>query len=302
VSDLTVRSPKFHIDETVPFQWQPANPSFGLFGNTFTFLAIAFERYIVSATRQAEPHFTSAAVADEADLFVRQEAQHARAHRAHAKAMIAQYPGLEETYAAANVAYDELLEREDVEFHLAYVACLEATFTPLFKMVLDHRHRLFEGSDERVGTMLLWHFVEEIEHRSSALVIHHDVTPDRSYRFRKAPNVFDHVARIYKLILSGFEEHVPLKDRLISTKLVSPSGLYLSELRDRFRLGGAASAYGSMLRHVPGSDLRSMLWRETLAQMPRHDPAHEPLPLWAERWHSAYDTGADVTTYEGVAL
>ncbi len=51
-------SPKFRIDETVPFQWQPANPSFGLFGNTFTFLAIAFERYIVSATRQAVPRFT----------------------------------------------------------------------------------------------------------------------------------------------------------------------------------------------------------------------------------------------------
>ncbi len=297
-----VRSPKFHIDETVPFQWQPKNPSFGLFGNVFTFLAVAFERYIVSATRQAEPRFTDAGVAEEADLFIRQEAQHARAHRAHAKAMMSQYPGLEATYAAAHAAYDELLEQEDVQFHLAYVACLEATFTPLFKMVLDHRHRLFEGSDERVGTMFLWHFVEEIEHRSSALVIHHDVTPDRLYRVRKAPKVFDHVAQIYKLILSGFEEHVPPKDRLISTKLVSPSGLYLSELRDRFGNGGRVGGYRSMLSHVRGRDLGTMLWRETMAQMPRHDPAHEPLPLWAEHWHSAYDAGADVTTYEGVGL
>jgi hypothetical protein len=45
-----------------------------------------------------------------------------------------------------------------------------------------------------------------------------------------------------------------------------------------------------------------MLWRETMAQMPRHDPAHEPLPPWAKRWHAAYDAGADVTTYEGVGL
>ena len=232
-----VRSPRFRIDDTVPFQWQPANPGFGLFGNTFTFLAIAFERYIVSATRQAEVRFSDAAVADEASAFVRQEAQHARAHRAHAKAMISQYPGLEETYAAANSAYDELLEREDVEFHLAYIANLEATFTPLFKMVFDNRRLLFEGADERVGTLLLWHFAEEIEHRSSALLIHHHVTPDRWYRVRKAPKVFDHVARIYKLVLAGFEEHVPPGDRLISTKDVSPSGLYLSQLRDRFRAG-----------------------------------------------------------------
>jgi Predicted metal-dependent hydrolase len=205
--------------------------------------------------------------------------------------MMAQYPGLEETYAAANAAYDELLEREDVEFHLAYIACLEATFTPLFKMVLDHRRQLFEGSDERVGTMLLWHFVEEIEHRSSALVIHHDVTPDRWYRVRKGPKVFDHVARIYKLILSGFEEHVPLKDRPISTKLVSPSGLYLSELRDRFQPRRTGDEYGSLLSQVPGHDLRTMLWRETRGQMPRHNPANEPLPARVDCWHAAYNAG-----------
>ena len=153
--ELTVRNIRFPIDDTVAFQWQPANPGFGLFGNTFTFLAIAFERYIVSATREALPRFTDADMAEEADLFVRQEAQHARAHRAHAKAMIESYPGLQETYAAANAAYDGLLERENTEFHLAYIANLEATFTPLFKMVFDNRHELFEGSDERVGTMLL---------------------------------------------------------------------------------------------------------------------------------------------------
>ena len=43
-----------------------------------------------------------------------------------------------------------------------------------------------------------------------------------------------------------------------------------------------------------------MLWREAKGQMPRHDPAHEPLPAWAERWHEAFNSGADVTTYEGV--
>jgi predicted metal-dependent hydrolase len=103
-------------------------------------------------------------------------------------------------------------------------------------MVLDNRHELFTGSDERVGTMFLWHFVEEIEHRSSALLIHHSVNPDRWYRIRNAYKVFDHVADIYKLVLAGFEEHVPHEDRHISTKAVGPSGLYLSELHDRFSL------------------------------------------------------------------
>src|SRR5262245_61673704 len=210
MTSLTVRRPAFRIDASVPFQWQPANPSFGLFGNTFTFLVVAFEVYIVAAIRQAMPRITDPAVAEEAEAFLRQEAQHARAHRLHAQAMIAQYPGLEETFAATHAAYDELLAREDVEFHLAYIAALEATFTPLFKMVFENRRPLFEGGDERVGAMLIWHFVEEIEHRRSALLIHHHVTPDPWYRIRKARKVFDHVTHIYNLVLAGIEKHVPL--------------------------------------------------------------------------------------------
>ena len=94
---------------------------------------------------------------------------------------------------------------------------------------------------------------------------------------------------------------MPFEDRHISTKAVGPSGRYLSELRDRFSLGRPTTR-PSMLSHVPGSDLRNMLWRETMAQTPRHDPADEPLPTWVTGWHAAYDSGTDVTTYEGVRL
>jgi predicted metal-dependent hydrolase len=302
MTTLVIRRPPFAIDASVPFQWQPANPSFGLFGNTFTFLAIAFERYIVAATREAMPRLADPAVAEEADTFLRQEAQHARAHRLHANAMMAQYPGLEETFAATNAAYDQLLEREDLEFHLAYVANLEATFTPLFKMVFDNRRRLFEGGDERVGTLLLWHFVEEIEHRSSALLIHHHVTPDRWYRIRKARKVFEHVTGIYKLILAGFEQHVPIEDRQVPTSAVGPSGLWLGELSARLSIGRRRGDRHSMLSHVPGAHLRTMVWQLVKSQTPGHDPAREPLPTWVDEWHAAYDAGADVTTYEGARL
>ena len=157
--------------------------------NTFTFLAIAFERYIVAATREAMPR-----IADPAN------------------AMMSQYPGL----------------------HLASVANLEATFTPLFKMGFDNRRPLFEGGDERVGTLLLWHFVEEIEHRKSALLIHH------------------HVTGIYNLVLSGFEKHVPLKDRHVPASSVAPRGLWLEELSGRLPIGRRRGSRPSMLSHVPG--------------------------------------------------
>ncbi len=88
------------------------------------------------------------------------------------------------------------------------------------------------------------------------------------------------MAGIYKLVLAGFEEHVPLEDRHISTKVVGPGGLYLSELRDCFAFG-RRPRHSSMLSHVPGKDLRTMLWHETKAEL-RDDPEREPLPVWVD--------------------
>lgn len=299
MAGLQIRRPQFPIDDSVPFQWQPRNPAFGLFANAFTFVAIAFERYIVAATRQALQRIADPVVAAEADAFLRQEAQHATAHRVHARALIARHPGLAQTLAAAEEAYDALLAREPLEFHLAYVADLEATFTPLFKMVLDNRAALFAGGDERVGTLFLWHFVEEIEHRSSALIVHRQVTPDPWYRIRQAPRVFRHVTALYQGVLRGIEEHVPFAARGVSAWAVGSRDLWLGSLTARRPFLRRAGAPPSMLADVPGRDLRVMLRHLARSQTPRHDPAHEALPAWAEEWHRAFDRGADVTTYAG---
>ncbi len=65
-----------HSDESAPLQWPPANSGFGLFATTIAFLAVAFERFRVSATREGEPRSGAAAVAAGHDAFVRHEARH----------------------------------------------------------------------------------------------------------------------------------------------------------------------------------------------------------------------------------
>ncbi len=45
---------------------------------------------------------------------------------------------------------------------LAYVADTEATFTPSFKLMLDNEKTLFRPGDDRVASLFLWHFVEEV--------------------------------------------------------------------------------------------------------------------------------------------
>lgn len=172
MTNLVIRKIPWEFDESVPFLWQPENPNFSMFCNAFTFIAVPFEKYIIGALRTAQDRLDEdPRVAAEAEAFLRQEAQHASAHRKHMLALIAQYPGLEKCYDGAVNAFDDLIAEHPVEFHAAYIANLEATFTPLFKLILDNREALFGAGDARVASLMAWHFVEEIEHRSSGLIL-----------------------------------------------------------------------------------------------------------------------------------
>jgi len=132
MTDLKIRKLPWAFDETTPFQWNPANPAFGLGMNTLTFIAPPFERYIVLTTREALREIADPAVKAEAKAFIQQEGLHAVAHRRHVNALIAQHPGLAEVIPELDRSYDELLRTQPLKYHLAYIADIEATFTPLF--------------------------------------------------------------------------------------------------------------------------------------------------------------------------
>ena len=44
-----------------------------------------------------------------------------------------------------------------------------------------------------MASLFLWHFVEEVEHRSSALIIYDAIVDDPWYRMRMVPSIFGHV-------------------------------------------------------------------------------------------------------------
>lgn len=302
MTDLQVRRIPFRFDESVPFQWLPTNPDFGAVANAIGVIAVAFEKYIVAVVRRAMPRLTDPAVVAEADAFLRQEAQHARAHRLHLNALVARYPGLASTIDEAVASYDRLLDEEPLEFHVAYIAALEATFTPLFTMMLDTRHDLFDPGDARVASLFAWHFVEEIEHRSSALTIYHAVVADPRYRLRVAWRVGSHVLGVYATAVAGFERHVPPEDRLVDAGELAPGRLWQREVAvrlpvvgRRLRRRGATAPFHA----VPTGRLAVMTLRLLRSQAPGHRPAGERLPRWADTWFAAYDRGADMTTFVG---
>jgi predicted metal-dependent hydrolase len=305
VTDLVIRKIGWEFDASVPFLWQPDNPNFGNFCNAFTFIAVPFEKYIINAVRKAQSEFDKdPAIAAEAEAFLRQEAQHAAAHRKHMLALVERYPALEKCYEDAVAAYDQLIERHPAEFHWAYIANLEATFTPLFKLVLDNRDALFGNGDRRVASLMMWHFVEEIEHRSSGLLLYRYLRADPWYRVRHIKPTFAHVGDLAAMIAKTFDEVVPLEERGASVEELMSIKLLVGEFEYRGPGGARRRAkHGdgapTLFNAVPTRELAAMVWRLLLSQGPYHDPAEQPLPASADEWMRDYERGADMKSYFG---
>ncbi|MEV6336297.1 metal-dependent hydrolase [Nocardia vinacea] len=297
MTDLQVRKMRFAFaDYDVPFLWNEENPAFSSMANAVSFLAIGFEKMIVNMIREAMPRITDPAVAEEADAFVRQEGQHSTAHRQHANALIRRYPGLQETLNEVIAEFDRLTVKTSLEYRLAYTADLEATFTPVFKLMLDNDSTLFQPGDDRVASLFIWHFVEEVEHRSSALIIFDSIVGSDAYRMRMAPSIFRHVMKVIKVACAGFNKHVPQEDRRIDALAMFAMHRNKQKLRKLLRL--PVEDNGPMSRAF--DDLR--LGEQLIAlvgiirsQLPRHNPDHEKLPALADVWFKRYDAGYDVS-------
>ncbi|OBK82456.1 metal-dependent hydrolase [Mycolicibacter heraklionensis] len=289
MSNLTVRRVRFDLaGDDIPFNWQPERPAFSMHNNVVSFFAPGFEKLIVDATREAMPLIADPAVADEANDFLRQEAQHSAAHVRHINALCRRWPGLQETMDQVVASYDRLTATKPLVWRLAYTAVVENTFTPYFKVFLDHEDLLFEPGDERVASLFLWHFVEEIEHRSSALTIYNAIHPSYSYRLRAIPGVVKHLGEIVAIIRNGFLAHVPAEEGGEFARLL-PDGLSLAAIRAQMKDARRLQRPGQgIYAGVSRRELIGMIIGLIRSQGPGHDPAHEKLPAFAGKWFRRY--------------
>jgi hypothetical protein len=290
-------------DYPVPFNWNPSDPAFSLAANMLSFLFLAIEKMISATVHEVLPTIADPGVADEALAFVRQEGQHSMAHRQHAKGLIKAYPALQETLDEIMGVYDDLTATTSVKYRLAYIADLEATFTPTFSMMLNNADTLFAPGDDRVASLFLWHFVEEIEHRSSALIIYDAVVGDPWYRMRVAPRVFEHGGSVMVKAADSFNKHISLDERKVDATSIFGSELWKVGLAKRFPSlqkyrPFAMSQHGPTYRlysHIPIREQLAVAFGVMRSQLPGHNPAKQKLPPLAAEWLARYEAGYDVT-------
>jgi len=274
IIELKIRKIDFQFPGDIPFQWNPGNPYWGNFVNFITLIAPAFEGYFIRATRDAMPRINNPKVAEEADLFCKQEAQHSKHHLAHLKLLTNQYPGLEQVYLDVKASYQNLYNEESLEFHLGYAAVVELCFGPLARFIVENRQMLFKESDTRIASFILWHLVEEFEHRNSAFNIFNDVVGSYWYRLKMVPAVIKHLAEIEKITREGLNQNVPtLFDGIAS---------------------GDASGFAE------GISIKSkavLVYELLCTLLPYHNPNNIQQPEWVTQWFKDEEAGVDMRYY-----
>jgi hypothetical protein len=274
MSNLKIRRIPFQFDG-VDFIWNNDNPAFSIMMNKVSFFAIALEKYFCQAIRDADTQIKDPAVREEARLFVAQEGAHSLAHRKHVKALIERYPGLQEALDDIGTHFDKLYTEMPLSYHLGYAGGLEGIFTPSFKLLIDNRDILFAKGDSRVASLFIWHFCEEIEHRSSALMIYDEVVGSYWYRIRNFASYMRHVNDGLKLLEMKFKQHVP----------GIPDEWYSEKFDAKLPLADRIKAFVGIAQ----------------AQLPGHRPVNQTVPSYYAEWLQLDDSGADLTKVVGVA-
>ncbi len=262
---ILVRRVQFEYPADLAAHWHPAKPEWSQVVNAASLLMPYLEPYLIDAIRAAIPRMRDPALIEEARAYVGQEAHHYRQHRRFNDLLIERgYDGIREYEALLAEDYARLARERTLDFHLAYAAGFETMALAIGHLLIRMRVPFFRGADPAVSSLVLWHFVEELEHKHAAF------------------GVYQHVVGNYGLRVHGLLYaiwHTLSRTRRAYVMLLRKDELWGS-WRTRLRLKLL------MLRifgYVTPWILEALL--------PWHDPSRFSDPLWARDWVRLYDAG-----------
>lgn len=164
-----VRRLPFSFDDDVNVRWNPLRPEWSYMANGASLAMPFLEPYLIRTMRKILPEINDESLAHEIRQYIGQEAQHYQQHKKFNDALKAggyeMLANIEQELAAE---FDKFESQRSGKFNLAYAAGFESMALALGHWLIKNREYLFSGSDTRVASLILWHFVEEIEHKCAA--------------------------------------------------------------------------------------------------------------------------------------
>lgn len=247
--------------------WHSEKPEFAQIVNSASLAMPYLEPYLIKSMREARPLIQDAELKAALDLYVRQEATHYKQHRKFNDTIKAQgyesVSALETTLAAD---YEKLGTSRSLRFNLAYAEGFESMALAIGEMLIADREFLFGGSDSAVASLVLWHFVEEIEHKNVAF------------------DVFEHLYGNYFWRMTGLvyaTAHIFWRTGQGYRALLKEDGRW-SSLRSRWTL---LKLLGRLIGNIAPKWLRII--------KPGYHPGGVSDPAWGLAWAELYQVDAD---------
>lgn len=262
---LNIRKIPFDFPNDMNTQWIPEKPELCAMINGASLTMPFLEPFLIKSINDTLDKIEDPQLKKEVKGFVGQEAHHFKMHRKFNDLLIKKHPQLKEIEEEMRHSYSKL-SKKSLQVRMAYTAGFEAMTMGITKWLVGDRVALFAGADPRATSFVLWHMVEETEHKrvahdAYAAVFGHGF---KSYLFR-ALGVFHGSFDVMRFSRRGY----------IST--LKRDGLWKS-WQSRLKL--AKSLFSFLANAMP------FLLR---AALPGHDPRAEVDLQWVIDWLKAYN-------------
>ena len=258
---IEIRKIPFEFAEGVSPIWNPSQHEWSHMVNGASLTMPHLEPFLNRTMREASEVIDDPGLVADIKGFVGQEAQHYTNHRRLNDMLKARgYPELAEVEESFDADYKRLAKRS-LARRLAYCAGFETMTVGITEWLVNDRGTLFRGADPTVSSLILWHMVEETEHKTVAY------------------DVFQTVSGSYWLRLVGLLHgsfHVGFMSRRAYRAMLKKDGLW-TNLASRVRLW---KWVGRFLVKAGGAMLHSL--------HPGYHPANRNDPAWVDQWRQAY--------------
>jgi predicted metal-dependent hydrolase len=262
---ILVRRMQFRYRDDLRAHWNRERPEWSQVVNAASLLMPYLEPYLIAAIRAALERIEDPSLRAEAVAYMGQEAHHYKQHRRFNDLLVARgYDGIRDYERTLERDYERFLAERPLEFHLAYAAGFETMALAIGHMLIRMRGWFFRGADPDVASLVLWHFVEELEHKHAAFDIYQHV-------------VGRYGMRLYGLLFAMW--HTLSRTRRAYVMLLRHDGLW-GRPRTRLRMK-------LLMTRIFGYITPWILE----ACLPWHRPSRFRDPEWAREWIRLYDTG-----------
>ena len=258
---IRTRKIPFEFPQDIEPYWKPDMPEWSALLNGLSLTMPYLEPFLIRTIREAAEQIEDPALTAEVRAFVEQEAQHFSQHRKFNELIKSKgYPDLANLEKEMERYYAKL-DGASLQKRMAYTSGFETMTIGLTRFMVNRRRWLFKDADPRVASLMLWHIVEEAEHKSVAVDVYRAVCPG-------------YPAWVMGLFHAAF--HVLAMAIRGARSMLVRDGRFT--LASKLRLAGLIASF-------------LVTWLPVLIKslLPGHHPDHIEDPLWVRQWIAEYD-------------